>query len=385
MGLEPANVFSSDRHTSEFICALCGQLASLDSYITKGCSHVFCKECCHSIDTFLTKCPRCKERIQGMGDLQSLDVANPLAYRILGKVRIACPYRHGDDECDWVGNYADFAQHLDTVHKNSPPPPPAPSNQKQQRRSSDASNNQKLRRRKDFNTSDSSSSVSLNNDQNKHHKPLTRTRSLENPQQRNAAIKKSSSGSTLDKPPPTGGMRRRTDFGLKKPDAKEKKERRNSQPSPPKRERTNAKSPKREKKSSTKTSSKTGLDCHRRRPGAGHRPVVHRRSSLSSSGHTKTHVGRRNSVSGQVPNNILSGSSSGLLPNSSNEEEEVTNPDIRLAITSAETHYYNREYESCITLCNDALAIDDKTSMVSFLYFSHNFTNCLLLLVRQLI
>jgi len=128
MGLDPWHVFSSPQQHSDLICGVCNCLVSLDSLVVGSCSHVLCKECCDSPLT-MGKCPQCNI---DAGEIRLLEIAQPLAHRILGKIKVACPLRksvnadhhscndntnnHNGGGCLWMGDYQSLAYHLESAH-----------------------------------------------------------------------------------------------------------------------------------------------------------------------------------------------------------------------------------------------------------------------------
>lgn len=152
MGLEIIHVLSDESHYGPFECAICQNLVGLDAVVTTPCSHVFCRLCLEKwldrpreppVDSgpgqyFFPveyRCPTCnqdldyqsrnkqqssKETIMIGGisiEARPLEEAQPLAYRVLRRIQIACPLlaKHG---CIWKGDYEDLTEHLlsETAH-----------------------------------------------------------------------------------------------------------------------------------------------------------------------------------------------------------------------------------------------------------------------------
>ena len=145
MGLNTEHILSDERHYNPFICAICTNLVELnDVLVTTKCSHAFCRHC---IETWLgmdsnqensfhrsdrLRCPTCNRSLERRSDdgaydagiivtqiaaLQTMKVAQPLAYRVLSRVHVSCPLADIGC-CQWKGDYADLQQHLlsDTQH-----------------------------------------------------------------------------------------------------------------------------------------------------------------------------------------------------------------------------------------------------------------------------
>jgi len=397
VGFDLANVCSSERHYGEFKCYLCDHLASLDSYITKGCSHVFCKECCHSIDSFITKCPRCRMKIQGLGDLQILEEYNPLACRILRAVRVACPHQHDKDQaCEWVGSYSALQEHIESTHSGSGES--SRSKQDSMTRKNDNRGRSSVEKWDRQARSPRRTSTEQKAVPNAHSPRRTSTEHQVAPAAGSSMRRKSD----MIKKPPRGLMeaplsrswdnlqakvtpprRRSRNDSWNDLQAKVTRSSRNNNPSSPPdantqfekvnrrhhdghhqkpQSRSKMPPPKIPKKKSSLTKSKNGKNN------------LQRKSSLSTSGHSQNSIGTNNPQ--RKSSLALSGHSTSTIPglpsrrtslvatmSKSEDEEEPLSQETKYAITCAESHYYNREYENCISLCNDALASDDKTSM----------------------
>jgi len=131
MGVEICHVVSDERHYGSFLCTICQNISGLDALVTSKCSHVFCRQC---LETWLLhvqlqntperRCPTCNRDLLFHGgknatmmignnsiDVRPLVEAQPLAHRVLTRLRVACPLRskHG---CTWEGDYGDLQDHL---------------------------------------------------------------------------------------------------------------------------------------------------------------------------------------------------------------------------------------------------------------------------------
>lgn len=126
MGLETTNVLSDERHYGAFLCPVCTNLCGLDAVVTAGCSHVFCKLC---LETWLKrsdKCPLCSREQPQQIPPQPLQLAQPVAYRVLSRIQVICPLpkqpqqqlqqhlrqNHNHVRCSWKGDYGDLQAHL---------------------------------------------------------------------------------------------------------------------------------------------------------------------------------------------------------------------------------------------------------------------------------
>mmetsp|Transcript_3798 Transcript_3798/g.9846 ORF Transcript_3798/g.9846 Transcript_3798/m.9846 type:complete len:591 (-) Transcript_3798:217-1989(-) len=102
---------SDENHYQEFICVICTQL--VESPVLTECQHVFCSGCC---DQWIGagarnqeqnhKCPTCSAKLQASP--QPLSSASPLAWRVLGRIRVRCPLAR----CSWRGEYSEVSSHL---------------------------------------------------------------------------------------------------------------------------------------------------------------------------------------------------------------------------------------------------------------------------------
>eukprot|EP00747_Dinoflagellata_sp_TGD_P060414 gnl/TRDRNA2_/TRDRNA2_152022_c0_seq1.p1 gnl/TRDRNA2_/TRDRNA2_152022_c0~~gnl/TRDRNA2_/TRDRNA2_152022_c0_seq1.p1 ORF type:complete len:572 (-),score=84.72 gnl/TRDRNA2_/TRDRNA2_152022_c0_seq1:8-1723(-) len=98
----------------ELVCAVCLDLVMPPVLVTP-CHHVFCQSCLqdwvHSKaeDSVLPPmpCPSCRKPL-AVSDLKDLQVANPLAWRILSQVKVKCSLRN----CKWQGEYSEFQTHV---------------------------------------------------------------------------------------------------------------------------------------------------------------------------------------------------------------------------------------------------------------------------------
>lgn len=108
MGLDIVHVLSPERHYSEFECVACKRLTSLESFVTSMCFHCICKSCCSHEKP--TQCPLCRTPV---GVLMSMEQSQPLAYRVLCRVKVTCPFRKRHN-CGWAGDYKNLILHVDS-------------------------------------------------------------------------------------------------------------------------------------------------------------------------------------------------------------------------------------------------------------------------------
>lgn len=112
MGLDVVHVLSAERHYDEFKCVVCNCLTSLDSFATSCCSSPICKSCLKATKD-LDSCPSCKMNLE---KLECLKTSQPLAHRVLSRVKVRCTYR-SRCKCRWVGDYKNLLSHLESNHR----------------------------------------------------------------------------------------------------------------------------------------------------------------------------------------------------------------------------------------------------------------------------
>lgn len=108
-------VLSAKSHSEEFTCSICVNLVDLNESVMTVCSHVFCWSCLSEWIKVKRTCPYCNCDLSLVGKSpQYLKQANPLAWRVLSRVRVKCPL-----ECSWQGDYSELQAHLtsSTEHK----------------------------------------------------------------------------------------------------------------------------------------------------------------------------------------------------------------------------------------------------------------------------
>eukprot|EP00039_Didymoeca_costata_P005326 m.80545 g.80545 ORF g.80545 m.80545 type:complete len:586 (+) comp12766_c0_seq2:218-1975(+) len=114
MGVPPELVVSTEDGVQELMCAIC--LALPEGPVVTPCHHVFCAGC---LDEWLNgvstgandSCPACKTQIQtAHGGVSDLRVANPLAWRVLARIKVRCPLNHLG--CSAVLEFSELQSHL---------------------------------------------------------------------------------------------------------------------------------------------------------------------------------------------------------------------------------------------------------------------------------
>eukprot|EP00899_Mesostigma_viride_P014979 jgi/Mesvir1/23482/Mv22330-RA.1 len=69
-----------------------------------------------------SRCPKCNALLQS--SVEPLRVANPLAWRVLSRVRVKCPVQLGNanhvENCRWQGDYSDLGAHLTSSESHVP-------------------------------------------------------------------------------------------------------------------------------------------------------------------------------------------------------------------------------------------------------------------------
>ena len=71
-------------------------------------NHIFCMACLQKWLDEKPACPTCTTELDprhGAGDLR---LASPLAWRVLGRLRLHCPL----SGCDWIGEYSELMPHM---------------------------------------------------------------------------------------------------------------------------------------------------------------------------------------------------------------------------------------------------------------------------------
>ena len=151
MGLEILHVLSDEGHYSHYECVICQSLVDLDCLVTTVCSHCFCRTCLaqwlgrkssnyNNNQEYATTinesppnktCPTCHNDLLYANNqnnngaarhlptmmigsdcvlVQPLERCQPLAHRVLKRIKVACPLQGTD--CEWQGDYSDLSEHL---------------------------------------------------------------------------------------------------------------------------------------------------------------------------------------------------------------------------------------------------------------------------------
>lgn len=144
MPIERSHIKSSSRHYAPFLCAICTNLPDPEKAVVTGCCHCYCSICVEEWLFRSSNCPVCNQDLSFTSNsnlkkatsnyddnatmmvgnnlffVKKLKDAQPLAYRLLRRIKVSCPLRekHG---CLWVGDYGDLQCHLlsDTAHLNN--------------------------------------------------------------------------------------------------------------------------------------------------------------------------------------------------------------------------------------------------------------------------
>lgn len=106
MGLPDILVEHQDGHAAEFMCSICFGL--VDAPLLTTCHHIFCMACLQQWLDEKPSCPTCSVELDprhGAGDLR---LASPLAWRVLGRLRVRCPLTG----CKWQGEYSELMSHM---------------------------------------------------------------------------------------------------------------------------------------------------------------------------------------------------------------------------------------------------------------------------------
>eukprot|EP00300_Choanocystis_sp_HF-7_P004295 c13300_g1_i1.p1 GENE.c13300_g1_i1~~c13300_g1_i1.p1 ORF type:complete len:574 (-),score=88.74 c13300_g1_i1:7-1728(-) len=111
MGFPVADILSEEAHYSEYICPICCNLVDYAHTSYTSCSHVFCSSCLKAWLHSNTRCPSCNFDItRNQQDIQPLQTASGLAWRVLGRIKCRCPLH--DQACPWTGEYSEVDSHL---------------------------------------------------------------------------------------------------------------------------------------------------------------------------------------------------------------------------------------------------------------------------------
>jgi len=105
-------------HLAEYTCAICCNL--VDAPLLTTCHHVFCTACLQ--DWFdqskkearsAAKCPTCSQALDPRNGAGELRLASPLAWRVLGRLRMKCPLLGPlGTPCGWRGEYSELTTHM---------------------------------------------------------------------------------------------------------------------------------------------------------------------------------------------------------------------------------------------------------------------------------
>ena len=114
MGLDTSCVVDGqENHAAEFTCAICCNL--VEGPLLTVCHHVFCTACLQDWLASKPSCPTCSLELDVRHGAGELRLASPLAWRVLGRLRVRCPV----GGCGWVGEYSELRDHMtsSTTHQ----------------------------------------------------------------------------------------------------------------------------------------------------------------------------------------------------------------------------------------------------------------------------
>lgn len=97
----------SEEVPKDIICTICLSVPSTPCTL-RSCSHVFCENCIRESISHQNNCPICR-RYCSLSDVQSLEEATALGYRIRNGIMVKC-----DDHescCSWTGSISDYRSH----------------------------------------------------------------------------------------------------------------------------------------------------------------------------------------------------------------------------------------------------------------------------------
>lgn len=116
MGLPDACLIEGqDGHVAEFICAVC--CALVDAPLLTRCNHIFCMACLQKWIDEKPSCPTCSMELDPRHGAGELKLASPLAWRVLGRLRVSCPL----DNCGWQGDYSELMSHMTSSTSHQAP------------------------------------------------------------------------------------------------------------------------------------------------------------------------------------------------------------------------------------------------------------------------
>jgi len=106
-----------EAHAAEFTCAICFNL--VDAPLLTVCQHVFCLACLQDWMASKPSCPTCATELDRRHGAGELKLASPLAWRVLGRLRVRCPLHA---QCHWVGDYSELTSHMTSAASHQAPP-----------------------------------------------------------------------------------------------------------------------------------------------------------------------------------------------------------------------------------------------------------------------
>ena len=87
-----------------------------------SCNHVFCTACLQDWIDRMAKCPTCSTVLDPRHGAGELRLASPLAFRVLGRLRMKCPLLGPNGApCGWRGEYSELTAHMTSRETHQAP------------------------------------------------------------------------------------------------------------------------------------------------------------------------------------------------------------------------------------------------------------------------
>lgn len=102
----------------EFCLCLTIVLPYSEPVVVQGCSHIFHRNCITTLlgEAASAECPQCRDRFIAV-DIKELRSNQPIAWRMLQNLRVACPLECGA----WKGDVSNLENHFETCGKTQCP------------------------------------------------------------------------------------------------------------------------------------------------------------------------------------------------------------------------------------------------------------------------